>query len=88
MKVTALGLDLAKTVFHLVGLDEKSHEVMKKKIGRKDLSATVQNIPPCRIAMEACGSASFWGRKFQAMDCPKDFPRCSKRLSTCCLPSS
>ncbi len=31
MKVTTLGLDLAKTVFHLVGLDEKGHEVMKKK---------------------------------------------------------
>lgn len=67
MKITTLGIDLAKTVFHLVGLDEKGHEIMKKKVSRKDLSATIQNIPPCRIAMEACGSASFWGRKFQTM---------------------
>ena len=67
MKITTLGIDLAKTVFHLVGLDEKGHEVMKKKVSRKDLAATVQNIPPCRIAMEAFGSASFWGRKFEAM---------------------
>ena len=67
MKITTLGIDLAKTVFHLVGLDEKGHEVMKKKVSRKDLAATIQNIQPCRIAMEACGSASFWGRKFEAM---------------------
>jgi transposase len=67
MKITTLGIDLAKTVFHLVGLDEKGHDVMKKKVSRKDLAATLQNIPPCRIAMEACGSASFWGRKFEAM---------------------
>jgi len=62
MKITTLGIDLAKTVFHFVGLDEKGHEVMKKKVSRKDLASTLQNIPPCRIAMEACGSASFWGR--------------------------
>jgi transposase len=67
MKITTLGLDLAKTVFHLVGLDEKGHEVMKKKVSRKDLATTIQTIPPCRIAMESCGSASFWGRKFQGM---------------------
>ena len=67
MKITAIGLDLAKTVFHLVGLDEKGHSVMKKKISRKDLAATLQNIPLCTVAMEACGSASFWGRKFQGM---------------------
>ena len=67
MKITTLGIDLAKSVFHLVGLDEKGHNVMKKKVSRKDLASTIQNIPPCRIAMEACGSASFWGRKFQAM---------------------
>ena len=67
MKITTLGIDLAITVFHLVGLDEKGRDAMKKKVSRKDLAATLQNIPPCRIAMEACGSASFWGRKFEAM---------------------
>ena len=59
MEITALGIDLTKTVFHLVGLDEKGHEIMKKKVSRKDLAATVCNIPPCRIAMEACALASF-----------------------------
>ena len=45
MKMTTLGIDLAKMVFHLVGLDEKGHEIMKKKVSRKDLAATIQNIP-------------------------------------------
>ena len=67
MKITTIGLDLAKTVFHLVGLDEKGNSVMKKKVSRRDLAATLQNIPPCTVAMEACGSASFWGRRFQEM---------------------
>ena len=58
MKITTIGLDLAKTVFHLVGLDEKGNSVMKKKVSRRDLAATLQNIPPCTVAMEACGSAS------------------------------
>ena len=37
MKITTLGIDLAKTVFHLVELDEKGHDVMKK-VNRKDLA--------------------------------------------------
>ena len=67
MKITTLGIDLAKTVLHPVGLDEKGHEIMKKKVSRKDLAATVCNIRPCRTAMEACGSANFWVRKFLTM---------------------
>ena len=67
MKVTTLGIDIAKTVFHLIGLDERGHEVLNKKVSRSQLSKTIQNLPPCRIAMESCGSASYWGRKFEKM---------------------
>ena len=67
MKITTLGLDLAKSVFHLVGLDAKGNVVMKKEVRRKDLPEVIQNIPPCTIAMESCGSSSFWGRTFEAM---------------------
>jgi len=67
MKVTTLGIDIAKTVFHLIGLDERGHEVMNKKVSRSQLTKTIQNLPPCRIAMESCGSASYWGREFEKM---------------------
>lgn len=70
MKITILGIDLAKSVFQLIGLDEKGHEVLQKKLTRGKLAGTLQNLPPCRIAMEACGSANYWGRKFEKMGHP------------------
>ena len=67
MKVTTLGIDIAKTIFHLIGLDERGHEILNKKVSRSHLTKTIQNLPPCRIAMESCGSANYWGREFLKM---------------------
>jgi transposase len=67
MKVTTLGIDIAKTVFHLIGLDSREIEVLNKKVTRSHLTKTIQNLPPCRIAMESCGSANYWGREFLKM---------------------
>lgn len=67
MKITTLGIDIAKSIFQLIGLDEKGHEVMRKKVSRSQLLKTIQNIPPCRIALESCGSANYWGREFTKM---------------------
>ena len=67
MKVTILGIDIAKTIFHLIGLDARGHEVLNKKVSRSPLTKTIQNLPPCRIAMESCGSANYWGREFEKM---------------------
>ena len=67
MKITILGIDIAKTVFVLVGLDEKGHEVLKKKLSRTQLKQMLMNLPPCKVAMEACGSSHYWGRQIEAM---------------------
>ena len=67
MKITILGIDIAKTVFVLVGLDEKGHEVLKKKLSRTQLKQTLTNLPPCKVAMESCGSSHYWGRQIEAM---------------------
>jgi transposase len=67
MKITILGIDIAKSVFVLVGLDEKGHEVLKKKLSRTQLKQTLMNLPPCKVAMEACGSSHYWGRQIEAM---------------------
>lgn len=40
------GIDLEKTVFHLVGLEEKGHDIMKKKVSRKDLAPSFRTFPP------------------------------------------
>src|SRR5579884_2791368 len=65
--IKLLAIDLAKSQFQLHGVDERGKPVLKKKLTRAKLAETVQNIPPCRIVMEACGSASYWARRFQAM---------------------
>ena len=67
MKISILGIDIAKTVFVLVGLDEKGHEVLKKKLSRTQLKQTLMNLPPCKVAMESCGSSHYWGRQIEAM---------------------
>ena len=67
MNISLLAIDLAKNTFQLHGVDERGHPVLRKQVTRKKLPQVVQNMPPCRIVMEACGSAHHWARRFQAM---------------------
>jgi len=63
--VTSLAIDLAKNVFQLHGTDAKGKPILRKKISRAKLAEFVVNLPLCKIYMEACGSANYWGRKFK-----------------------
>ncbi|MCK7632334.1 IS110-like element ISSpu22 family transposase [Shewanella sp. JNE10-2] len=65
MKITTIGLDIAKSVFHLVGVDKAGKLIKKKILRRKDLLPFVAKIEPCLIVMEACGGASYWAREFE-----------------------
>lgn len=65
MKVTTLGIDLAKNVFQLHGVNEFGKPVIKKQLKREQMAAFFVNLPPCLIGMEACGSAHHWARKLQ-----------------------
>jgi transposase len=60
--LTVLGIDLAKLVFHIVGMDEAGHVVVRKRLARSELLAFIANLPPLRIGMDACGSAHDWAR--------------------------
>ncbi len=62
-----IGLDLAKNVFQVHGADAQGRKLFNKQIRRDQLSAFFQQQKPCIIAMEACGSANHWARKFKAM---------------------
>lgn len=57
MHITTVGLDLAKNVFHLVGLDAQGREGMKKKLSRAQLLRYFANLPRCLVGMEACAGA-------------------------------
>ena len=62
MKVTTVGLDLAKNVFSLHGVDERSMPVLKKTVRRAKLLECFAQLPPCVVGMEACSGAHFLGR--------------------------
>ena len=63
--IKVLGIDLAKRSFHLYGVDGDGRQVLSKKLTRARLGEFVANQPPCTVAMEACGSAHYWARKFR-----------------------
>jgi len=64
---TTIGIDLAKNVFQVHGADEKGKMVMKKQLKRAQVLPFFANLVPCKIGMEACGSAHYWARKLQAL---------------------
>lgn len=67
MKITTIGLDIAKSVFHLIAVNHVGRFVKKKELKRKQVLAYMANIEPCVIAMEACGGANYWAREFMAL---------------------
>lgn len=66
MEIKTLGIDIAKRVFQLHGVDERGQIILKKRLSRDQLLKFIANIPPCLIGMEACGGSNYWARKFQA----------------------
>jgi transposase len=62
MKLHTIGIDLGKTVFHLVGLNLRGEVVVRKKFSRKQLLHYTANLHVDLIGMEACGGAHFLGR--------------------------
>ena len=67
MKITTIGIDLAKNVFQIHGADARGKAVLKKALKREQMAAFFTNLPPCLIGMEACGSAHYWPRKLQSL---------------------
>lgn len=67
MKITTIGIDLAKTVFAIHGVTEHGRVVLKKLLKRDQMAAFFANLPACLIGMEACGSAHYWARQLQGL---------------------
>ena len=66
MKITSVGIDLAKNVFQLHAVDERGKTVLRRQLRRDQMAAFFANLPPCLIGMEACGSAHYWARTLQS----------------------
>jgi transposase len=63
MNITTMGVDLAKNVFQIHGVDRRGITRSRKQLKRGQVMSFFANLPPCLVGMEACASAHFWGRK-------------------------
>ncbi|ELM3618059.1 IS110 family transposase [Aeromonas sobria] len=67
MKATTIGIDLAKHLFQLHGVDQHGKTVLKRQLKRDQMLSFFTNLPPSLIGMEACGSAHYWANKLQGL---------------------
>ena len=63
MQVTTIGLDVAKNVFQVHGVNKRGHVVLTKRLSRKKLLPFFAQLPPCLIGMEASGGTHYWARE-------------------------
>ena len=61
--ITTIGIDLAKKVFQIHGVDAEGKVVVARKLRRKEVLAFFAKLAPCLVGMEACGSAHYWARE-------------------------
>jgi len=67
MKATRIGIDLAKSVFQIHGVDRNERKVICRRLKRSQLRAFFESLDPCLIGLEACGSAHYWARELGSM---------------------
>jgi len=67
MNITRIGLDLAKNVLQVHGVDERGKALLRKRLKRGEVVAFFARLSPCLIGMEACGSAHHWARELAAL---------------------
>src|SRR5262245_21436671 len=67
MTIIRIGLDIAKHVFQLHGVDENEQPVLRRRLGRTQMERFFAKLPPTRIGLEACGGAHHWARVLQGL---------------------
>ena len=63
MKVTRIGLDIAKQIYELHGVDRRGRVVVRKTLRRERVLEYFSQLPACEVALEACGGARYWQRE-------------------------
>ena len=66
MQGITIGLDIAKQVFFVVGVDRQGHQVWRKRLQRGQVGEFFAQQAPCLVGLEACGGAQYWARQLQA----------------------
>jgi transposase len=65
--ITTIGLDIAKSVFQVHGVDADGQLVIRRKLKRRDVLAFFQKLPACLVGIEACATSHHWSRQLQAL---------------------
>src|SRR6266403_226958 len=66
--VTTIGLDIAKSVFQVHGVDAIGQVVIRRQLKRRYVLALFQKLPPCLVGIEACASSHHWSRELKALE--------------------
>ena len=67
MNVTTVGLDLAKNVFQVHGIDSTGRVTVRRSLRRRQMMPFFGKLEPCLIGIEACGTSHFWARELRAL---------------------
>src|SRR5665647_133687 len=65
--ITTIGLDIAKSVFQVHGIDAQGQVIVRRQLKRRSVLAFFQKLPPCLVGIEACASSHHWSRELQAL---------------------
>src|SRR6202162_3532758 len=66
-EVSTIGLDIAKSVFQIHGVDADGMVVIRKRVSRAKVLEFFANLPPCLVGIEACPTAHYWSRELQGL---------------------
>ena len=67
MMTITIGIDLAKSVFQVHGIDAADQVTVRKRLRRAEVLKFFENLPPCLVGMEACATAHYWAREISAL---------------------
>jgi transposase len=68
MKIATVGVDLAKTLFQVHGVDLQGHVIVRKQLRRVDVLPFFAKLEPCVVGLQAGGSSHYWAGNLQSLD--------------------
>jgi transposase len=66
-EVTTIGLDLAKSVFQVHGVDTWGRTIVRRQLRRRQVLPFFKKLPPCLVGLKACASSHYWAREIAAL---------------------
>ena len=66
-QISTIGIDIAKTVFQVHGIDEKGEGVVRRQLRRRQVLSFFAKLPACLVGMEACATSHHWARELETL---------------------